>query len=1791
MSFTSLDFTSMGSNAYIVYNVDTGFKLLTEVLDGPVAYLSDGAAVSLGNCYMQGPVLTTLTGSFSTLSSRDRPIVKVGSSWAVVTQFLDNSNVVLDRTFDKGRLCTILSGTVTTVNNYTAGTAITFESTGVLPTNITAGQIYYVLTATTQTFTFSATVGGSAITTSGGSGLHSVYRVFSAITPSYAPDTIKDTIIATVTKTGTSPNFVYNIDPYYSVNNESTTIITTVTALPVSGEYVGQLVLFTNLIYTWNGTSWVTSYGEDGATVTLTTSSQAFTYTTSGTTPTPASATITANVLNVTNPQYRFLLNGSEVQAWGITPNYPYTPQANFTNMPDLIKVEVREGTGSVIASDILSTFGVKPGENGDDAVTVIMTNEAHTLARDGASVDYSNSGTSFIVYIGTTVCAFGASGAYTYSVSATNNNIVAATPTSGVYGNASGLATGVLSATITFTITIRGPDAQIYATVTKVQSFSVSEAGRDVQVSTGATAPSSPSTGDIWYNGDVAFYYNGTVWVQIVNAPTGTRSLSSLSDEGIYTGEIAYYSGDYYIWDGALWLLAIDGITLALSNQTHTLPASSAGVPSTYVGASTRVYVYSSGTDDTANWTLSASTTNVTGSFGSGANSNLYTVTNLSQPAGFVDITATKGSRTKTARFSLSTSNAGTNGVAIRLRGNVLAVKQNNSGGRSPGTIIFKAENVSSSGVTTYTGDIKIESGTNGTVFGTNHGTVNGTESSLDITGSSNTFFRGILYVTGTSTIIDEQVISVISDGLDGNSGGTVSRLDLSNDSHSIPATSDGTVLSYDGADTELRIYKGQALDTGWTFSEISETNVLGSFPGSSSTSTANPAVWTVSSWNGTADVAYVDFQATKTGEATQYATFSLTRVRGGANGSSPTVYKLVLSRNSVIKNPSGVFTPASLTFSAVSITGNNLPVSYAGTIKYQIDTGSGFGSEITGTSYTPSGNVRDIKVNLYDGTTLLDSETIPVIVDGPPGINTATISLYNKNTSAVTPPAAFTGTATYTFATSAVTGLTLNGWSTSVPAIANGEYLWVRQAVASSNVATDDIAIGEWSGAVVLSNGGIDGLNTTPLFLYNKNTSAVTPPTAFTGTATYTFATDSLTNLTLNGWTRTAPSLIAGEYLWVRQAVASSNTATDTIAIGEWSAAVVAGVAGTNGPAGLNNTTISLYNKNTSAVTPPTAFTGTATYTFATSAVTGLTLNGWSTSVPAITNGEYLWVRQAVASSNTATDTIAIGEWSGAVVLSNGGIDGLNTTPLFLYNKNTSAVTPPTAFTGTATYTFATDSLTGLTLNSWARTAPSLSAGEYLWVRQAVASSNTATDTIAIGEWSVAAVAGVAGTNGPAGLNNATINLYNKNTSAVTPPAAFTGTATYTFATATITGLTLNGWSTSVPAITNGEYLWVRQATASSSTATDDIAIGEWSGAIVLSVGGTNGTSAVSGYLTNESQALFAYANGTITSYTPATGSFVIVSGTTDISASFTLSTLSNPQNLTVAYVNRTYTVSAGFDANEDTASLTIRATGSGAYAGITIDKVFSLSKTRGGYEIVATLPAGGDPRNFAGSIVFLTTDNKLYRYNGTAWVATVPAGDITGQLIAAQIASLAASQVTGQLTDAQLAGIAAAKLTGTIANTQIADGAISTAKIAAGAVTAASIAADTITAANIAAGAITASELAAGSVTAASIAAGTITATQIAADTITANQIAANAITATELNANAVTADKINAGAVTAGKISVTELSAISANMGTVTAGLIRSGTGGDRTEITPQRIEVYAGGTLRVRLGIW
>ena len=77
-------------------------------------------------------------------------------------------------------------------------------------------------------------------------------------------------------------------------------------------------------------------------------------------------------------------------------------------------------------------------------------------------------------------------------------------------------------------------------------------------------------------------------------------------------------------------------------------------------------------------------------------------------------------------------------------------------------------------------------------------------------------------------------------------------------------------------------------------------------------------------------------------------------------------------------------------------------------------------------------------------------------------------------------------------------------------------------------------------------------------------------------------------------------------------------------------------------------------------------------------------------------------------------------------------------------------------------------------------------------------------------------------------------------------------------------------------------------------------------------------------------------------------------------------------------------------------------------------------------------------------------------------------------------------------------------------------------------------------------------------------ADIAARTIVASNIASWEITANEIHSNTITASEIASGAITSSKIDAWAVTASKIDVSQLSAISANLWSITAWTITGTT---------------------------
>jgi hypothetical protein len=378
-------------------------------------------------------------------------------------------------------------------------------------------------------------------------------------------------------------------------------------------------------------------------------------------------------------------------------------------------------------------------------------------------------------------------------------------------------------------------------------------------------------------------------------------------------------------------------------------------------------------------------------------------------------------------------------------------------------------------------------------------------------------------------------------------------------------------------------------------------------------------------------------------------------------------------------------------------------------------------------------------------------------------------------------------------------------------------------------------------------------------------------------------------------------------------------------------------------------------------------------------------------------------------------------------------------------------------------------------------------------------------------------------------------------------------------------------------------------------------------------------SGADVFQGYLTRTSYSILCGQNGEPlpNAFDGAEGECRVFESGTEVTSAATFSvvatgctgTINTAANTPVSGKPRGYYRVTAMSADVGTLAITATYNGRNFYA------TYTVMKSRVGYEIVNSLPNSG---NYEGRVVFLTTDDKLYRYTGSAWTAAVPAVDIsglisatqidnigaaqvTGQLTDAQLQSIAAAKVSGQLTDAQLQSISAAKVTGQLTDSQLqsiaaakVSGQLTAAQIASinaaqitgeltnsqiesiaaakisGQLTASQIASigaaqitGQITSTQIADNAITTPKLAAGAVTAAEIAANTITAGNIAAGAITTPKLAAGAVTSNEIAAGTIVAENIASGAITTPKIAAGAVTSNEIAASTITAGNIASG----------------------------
>lgn len=381
-----------------------------------------------------------------------------------------------------------------------------------------------------------------------------------------------------------------------------------------------------------------------------------------------------------------------------------------------------------------------------------------------------------------------------------------------------------------------------------------------------------------------------------------------------------------------------------------------------------------------------------------------------------------------------------------------------------------------------------------------------------------------------------------------------------------------------------------------------------------------------------------------------------------------------------------------------------------------------------------------------------------------GAPGYNTATIYLYKRATSAVAPSATYT----YTFADQSLSpDPTAEEWSRTIPAQNTNKYpVWVTIATAVSQTATDNID--GWSMPQILAEDGADGQDGAPgrdgtdgqdgtssytWIRYSANsdgtgfidhptsatkyigvysgTSATAPPSKTdynwskyvgdTGnginsiTYWYLVNTGTTPQVTDSGWKSSILNPTStSRYLWQKEIIDFTDSSVqDKVTV------TLLAVYGETGQPGQAGTSVTIDSK-------------AINYASSTQGTDPESVTGWSTTIPSVALGSYLWTRTTVNYSD-GNSTVS---YSVAYKGTNGtnGTNGYNTALVYLYKRSSTAITT-IPWTTTLTYNFSQKKITSTLPTGWTETLPGGTDPAYMTVATAYSQSNT--DDISYNEW----------------------------------------------------------------------------------------------------------------------------------------------------------------------------------------------------------------------------------------------------------------------------------------------------------------------------------------------------------------------------------------------------------------------------------------------------------------------
>lgn len=366
---------------------------------------------------------------------------------------------------------------------------------------------------------------------------------------------------------------------------------------------------------------------------------------------------------------------------------------------------------------------------------------------------------------------------------------------------------------------------------------------------------------------------------------------------------------------------------------------------------------------------------------------------------------------------------------------------------------------------------------------------------------------------------------------------------------------------------------------------------------------------------------------------------------------------------------------------------------------------------------------------------------------------------------------------------------------------------------------------------------------------------------------------------------WVPNPPQTSPGQYLWTRKTTTYTNGSQTT----EYSVSRNGddGKDGEDGKdgRGVRSTSVT-YQSSSSGTTIPTGV--------------------WSSSIPSVSAGKYLWTRTVIEYTDDTSSTLYSVSKMGGNGTDGKGIKSI--TEYYLASASSSGVT-----TSTSGWTTKIQMIT--------------TSKKYLWNYEVTHYTDDTSTTTS------PCIIGVYGDEGATGNGIQSITNYYLATASGSDVT--TDTSGWTTTVQTISAAKKYLWNYEVVTYTNGNQ---------SETAPHIIGVYGDQGKTGKDghdgEDGVDGTDGISMILSNEAIALPCDIEGNPLDYSPATGTAYVYKGASDVSASATWTVSWSGMTGTWTASSRTYKVT-GMTA--DVGKLTIKA----VYSGITLTKVFTVTK----------------------------------------------------------------------------------------------------------------------------------------------------------------------------------------------------------------------------------------------------